>query len=658
MKSIKGKILLIFLVFIVAIEAVFITFSSMNNIKSTKEAAETVSNALVQNVSELVAEKISLYQTVAAEIGCADIICSTTASADDKIAYLNKKVAQYGFERGDLIGADGKSITNGNDYNDRAWYQTSQKGTVAVSDPLIGKSTGKLANIIAAPIWKDGIANSTVQGAVYLVPPATYLDDIIKTIKISEHSEVYIASKAGLIIGCDKEGVVEMFTTYSDYTADASAKEALKSIEAQMSAGATGKYNFSFNGRETLAVYYPLGNENGWSVCAFVDTGDFMGNVYSVILFLIAIGVVVLVIGVICAFIVANKIGGNVKACSVRIEQLANGDLHSDVPNIAAKDETKILADSTRELTTMLSSIIGEINSGLSEMANGNFSIESNNSEQFVGDFRPLYDSVEQIPVKISKTLGKIALSADQVSGSSEQVANSAQALSQGATEQASAIEQLAATIAEIADNTKKNTEHAQEANNSVNAVGNAILESNEKMKELIKAMSDISESSAQIERIIKTIEDIAFQTNILALNAAVEAARAGEAGKGFAVVADEVRSLASKSAEAAKDTTTLIQNSVAAIAKGTEIVNVTAEALTSTVEGTQKVVSEINEITNASENQSTAIEQVTVGVDQISNVVQNNSATAEESAASSEELSSQANEMKTLLSTFKTRIE
>ena len=231
-----------------------------------------------------------------------------------------------------------------------------------------------------------------------------------------------------------------------------------------------------------------------------------------------------------------------------------------------------------------------------------------------------------------------------------------AQALSQGATEQASSIEELAATITEMSGQIQNNAQSALQASQTVDGVGEKILESNQQMQTMTKAMGEISASSSEIGKIIKTIEDIAFQTNILALNAAVEAARAGEAGKGFAVVADEVRSLASKSSDASKSTAALIENSLKAVENGTRIADETAQSLLSVVEGTKEIASQINQIAAASSEQSKGAAQVQLGIDQIPNVVQTNSATAEESAAASEELSGQAQMLKTLISKFKLR--
>jgi methyl-accepting chemotaxis protein len=369
----------------------------------------------------------------------------------------------------------------------------------------------------------------------------------------------------------------------------------------------------------------------------------------TIIIFVLASFIISLII----ALKIARSISKPVKVMADAAQRMAKGDLNVQI-SVDSKDEIGQLGAAFTESAASIKAYITDITENLAEVEQGNLDAPFN--MDYIGDYQALGNAYQGILTSLNSTLGQINQASEQVSSGSEQVSNGAQALAQGATEQASSIEELSASITDISTQVKDNAEHAAEASVNVDHVRSEIETSNHYMGEMISAMSQINDSSSQIGKIIKTIEDIAFQTNILALNAAVEAARAGAAGKGFAVVADEVRNLASKSAEAAKDTTALIENSMKQVENGTRIADETAKSLLRVVDSAKAVSDTVEQISKASNRQSDAIGQVTLGVDKISGVVQTNSATAEESAAASEELSGQAQVMKELVGKFKLR--
>ena len=338
-----------------------------------------------------------------------------------------------------------------------------------------------------------------------------------------------------------------------------------------------------------------------------------------------------------------------------KMEELSQGDLSGAFD--LQEDDTELgrTAHAIKNLQTFQQDMIGDVDYLLSEMSKGNFDVSTRiGDEAYVGVYYNLLMSMRKLNTTLGDMLYDIETSAQQINAGSEQVADGAQALAQGATEQASSVEELAATVTEISQSVSDAGEAASSASARADEAGQLTGECNEHMKDLVLAMDDISATSEQISKIIKEIDDIAFQTNILALNAAVEAARAGAAGKGFAVVADEVRNLAAKSADAAKNTATLIEASVAAVEKGAALAGDTAQRLQGVYDISNEVAAMVQNIATEAQATTDSIGQVSNGLDQISAVVQTNSATAEQSAAASQELSGQANMLATLVRRFK----
>ncbi len=400
-----------------------------------------------------------------------------------------------------------------------------------------------------------------------------------------------------------------------------------------------------YDSSKTSIALYDNSEANGQSFHK-----DIKSTITKAVVIAITLGVITIGIGIIIAIYITKSLKTPIEEIEIATNKMADGDFDVEV-NYESEDELGHLADSIRKMSNNTNLVINDTVRVLNEVALGNFNVNTN--AEYIGVFNNIELSLNNITADLSKTMAQINSASEEVEAAAEQVASGSQMLSQGATEQASSVEELSSTLMEISEKIKNTANNAKEANELTLSSGQEVKEGNRQMSEMVKAMDEISTASNEIGRILKTIDDIAFQTNILALNAAVEAARAGDAGKGFAVVADEVRNLAAKSAEAAKNTAELIENSIKAVENGSEIMNNTAQSLQRIIEKTNETIEVVDNIAKASDEQAIAINQVTLGVEEISSVVQTNSATSEESAAASEELNGQAQMLKSLIESF-----
>ena len=419
----------------------------------------------------------------------------------------------------------------------------------------------------------------------------------------------------------------------------------------------------SILGEDHLCSYVPTKDGDG-KVDGLIFAGISMADVNRQVTFTVylscIIGIALIIAGI---FVVGAYIKRTVSKPLFRLtvlaETLEQGNLGLEMGqnmevSIHSNDEIGILAQSFDQTIGRLRNYIGEISHMLESIAEGDLTVQIN--QEYVGDFARIRSSLNDILEKLDKTIGQIVVSSESVSGGAAQMSAAAQGLSQGSVEQTGAVEELESTMEEVAGRIKQTADNAGQVQEQAGEMGRQLIESNQKMQEMVVAMEKINSSSGEIGKIIKAIEDIAFQTNILALNASVEAARAGEAGKGFAVVSGEVRSLAGKTAEASKTTAALIERSIAAVEEGALIADATALQLEGAVVQAHGIVGTINNIANDARTQAEAMEQIQSQIGQIASVAQNNSATAQESSATSEELSDQAGLLRQLVKTFRLR--
>ncbi len=406
--------------------------------------------------------------------------------------------------------------------------------------------------------------------------------------------------------------------------------------------------------KKGVSVTVPLkldsGNGNYWTLYMAMDSMEFNAAIIRDTIKLI---VALIIFGIVLLYIIYRIIKNSLRPITyitAGAAELEKGNLKINI-DVDTNDELGRLAKGINHISETMNNYVQDISQQLSSMASNNMDIEI--KQKYIGDFIPIQTSIEQIAESLNETLHRITVSADDVASGSVSVSDGAQILSKGALEQESAIEELAVSIESLSDDVKANADDAQKMSLIVKEVGENIKISNEEMEQLVNAMADIRTSSAGIEQILKTIGEIARQTNLLSLNASIEAARAGLAGKGFAVVADEIRNLAEKSGEALQQTSELIENSFESVKRGTNIADETAKSLLAVVEGAKEISGSVDKISIASQNQKRVLEELVKSIDLIAEVVQSNTNAVQESVSTSEKLSEQSKLLHRLISKF-----
>ena len=522
------------------------------------------------------------------------------------------------------------------------WFYTPLANKKATwMEPYFNANISKTIISYVVPFYLKNGDNYGVTGVDF---DFAYLDDLLKKNQKYEGDSSFLINAEGKILYHAQYQNGENFQEIEDGKYADAFKEMQDKDHGFVHEG-SGKSSILM-GFTTL--------ENGWKIVTVPSYHEIYGSLESFKLTFTVFSILFAAFMLVLAVLVGNRIAHPIVKLSKSVEKMSQGALDE---KITVKDQTEIgaLAHSLESLGEQLKNYklyIGEISQVLNQMSEGELSISL--QHEYNGEFACIKAALNALSGKLTDLIGNIQTSSERVSEFAGNVANSAQSLSQGSIEQAGSIEQLSERIRAISDHVEKSAENTKLANAEAHSTQGEVEKADQQMQKMQKAMEEISDKSGEISKIIKTIDDIAFQTNILALNAAIEAARAGSYGKGFAVVADEVGNLAQKSADAAKDTTTLIEETVRAVEEGAKLAEHTAVSLQHVVKGSGQVNDLVNEIAKATEEQAKAVSDVREGINSISDVVQRNTATAEESGAASEELNQEAKALEKQVAEFK----
>lgn len=637
--TIKKKLLISVVSLTVVIILACASVSGFMLYRNAESSMEEQVQKIALAYDDSVSKAVQNYEMSVEAIAKNDDITNPNQTPSAQKMQLSSLASQYGFTSVDIADMNGKTL-EGQDISQTEYFQTASYGSTYFSS-TVKQDDGSVVMYLATKV-----KNTTdYEGVVIATLSSSSFNQVISNVSIGENGYGFIVDSSGKIIADKNRDNVDGFINYSDLAQKDQTYAGAASLTTKMVGRQAGKIYCDIDGTSYYAFYAPLLNTDNWAIAVLADTAEMMSGFYQSIWITVGVAILFVILSIIIAFRIANPIVKPVVSLVKRIESLSEGDLHTEVPQVKSRDEISTLSLAFQDTINSLNTYIEDIRNVLGSISQGDYTVQID--REYKGDFVAIRESLNYIVRSLNKTFGEINQVSDQIAAGSQQMASGAQVLAQGATEQAGTVQELSASMSEISDQVNRNAENARNADLISKEARQEVEKGDGHMTRMITAMDKISETSGSIGKIIKTIQDIAFQTNILALNAAVEAARAGEAGKGFAVVADEVRNLASKSAEAAKNTSLLIQDSFSAVEDGQKVAADTAQSLKEIVKKVQGMTELFDKITRASQEQARSIAQVNQGVEQISAVVQTNSANAEQSAATSEELDRQVQLLK-----------
>ena len=428
MKSIRTKITLSLILTVLFGLVASGSSSIMLNYKNTMATVEQMMSQTAVLAAGRAQQELEVYKNVVMEVGCIPQLSDPEVPVEEKQAIINERVSMHDFQRGNIVGADGISIFDGNDYSDREYVRQAMEGNIYVSEPLISKITGELSIMVAAPLYAEGNYGESIVGVVYFVPHETFLNDIVSAIQIGENSRAYMINKSGDTIADITLDTITVQNIEAEAESDSSLQE-LAAIHAQMRQGKNGFGSYITGENKMFAAYAPVLDTDGWSIAVTAPQINYLESTRDAMVINIAVIVISILISVAVALALALNIGKPMKACVNRMKLLVEGDLETAMPKISNKDETGVLVRSTESLVEGLRIVIGDISYLLNEMANQNLDVHTQHEEAYVGSFQDILHSMRNMRVELSGAMRQVNHSAEEVANASSQLSSSAHPL-------------------------------------------------------------------------------------------------------------------------------------------------------------------------------------------------------------------------------------
>ncbi len=618
------------------------TIETVAYFASKNMSLEYVEDSMIQS-ADIAAQYISSglldYKNITAMVGM-DSKLTSDISNEEKAEIMSEYAEHFGFTSGNILDDKGVSLIDGTDFSDREYVKEALSGNANVSNVTESRLTNTYGFSIAAPLYD---ADKKIVGVVYFRADVDFMLNIISTISVGEEGYAYIIDEEGNVIAHPNKDMIMKYSLAKD--------EQFSKIFNEFKDDTKSSITYEYNGEEIACGIKSISNTNGWRIIVSDPESDYGDRIRELLFILIGFNVLSMVVAIIITTIIAKSMCKIISRIENSVISLSMGELNTNLEKIDKKDELSVLQNATVDLFENLGQMIEEANLILSKMADYDLTIKD--MKNYPGEFNILSNAVNSIKDMLARIIVEVQYTSESVGDGAKQIADATNALSIGATAQADSIQKIVADVEDVAEQTTKNTEKETVVNERLAELNAQIHTGNEQMQELRDVVAKVEGMSADISKIVNTIDSIAFQTNILALNASVEAARAGENGKGFAVVADEVGNLATKCSESSKKTEELIYECMRGIKKALECAENTSESIMSISNNSEQIAEAFVDITEATSNQDSKIKAIKAEMINVSGVVQNNMATAEETAASTEVLSEEATKLSDMVKQF-----